>query len=155
MDHLKPSTLQVNFNLVDQRAKINGLFDKCLETNTGLIIRTPLCFGFLTGQYSSDSKFEDSDHRSMWSMEQIARWANSPSMFDLDGGGNAKQTPAQIALRFCLSYSAVSTAIPGMLSELEVEENVLASDLGVFSDEQLRNLEAVYEQNDFFIPKAQ
>lgn len=151
---LNPAALQVNFNLVDQRAKTNGLISKCLETKTGLIIRTPLCFGFLTGLYAPDSKFANSDHRSTWSVEQIARWADSPAMFELDALECDRQTPAQMALRFCLSYSGVTTAIPGMLSQSEVEENVLASEMGPFSTEELVVLETVYKENEFFIPRS-
>ena len=75
-------------------------------------------------------------------------------MFVLDALEGTRQTPAKMALRFCLSYPGVSTAIPGMLSQPKVEENVLPSDLGSFSQEELAVLEAVYEKNEFFIPRS-
>ena len=73
-------------------------------------------------------------------------------MFVLDSLEGTRQTPAKMALRFCLSYPGVSTAIPGMLSQTEAEENVLASDLGSFSQEELAILEAVYERMIFSYP---
>ena len=73
-------------------------------------------------------------------------------MFVLDSLEGTRQTPAKMALRSCLSYPGVSTAIPGMLSQTEVEENVLASELGSFSQEELAVLEAVYERMFFSYP---
>ena len=73
-------------------------------------------------------------------------------MFVLDSLEGTRQTPAKMALRFCLSYPGVSTAIPGMLSQTEAEENVLPSDLGSFSQEELAILEAVYERMIFSYP---
>ena len=67
--------LQVNFNLLDQRAVANGLFDLCSERNVGVIVRTPLVFGFLTGRYSAAEDFDPSDHRRRWRPEKIVRWS--------------------------------------------------------------------------------
>ena len=68
--------IQVNFNLVDQRAQEIGLFDLCLQTGAGIIGRTPLCFGFLSGAYSAEAEFQPNDHRSGRSPEQINKWTD-------------------------------------------------------------------------------
>jgi len=143
--------IQVNFNMIDQRALENGLLDFCKDENVGVIIRTPLCFGFLTGAYSNKNSFEDTDHRSKWSAEQIDVWANAYNKFEAGITEHQKQTPAQIALRFCLSYSSISSIIPGMLTTKHVEENIAASDLGPFSQEQYQYIEDMYKKNEFFI----
>lgn len=146
--------IQVNFNLVDQRALGNGLFDLCRKRGVGVVVRTPLCFGLLTGRYSPESRFGPGDHRSSWSCAQMARWASAGSLFASALTENGEQTPAQIALRFCLSYPTVSTVIPGMLTKKEVEENVLASELGEFSGDELRKFEQIYWENTFFVGKG-
>jgi aryl-alcohol dehydrogenase-like predicted oxidoreductase len=145
--------LQVNFNLVDQRALESGLFERCLQEGVGVICRTPLCFGFLTGKYASDSRFDTSDHRSVWSADQVKRWAEAAWMFETAVADRTRQTQAQVALRFCLSYAAVSTVIPGMLTSEQVEENVLASELGALSEIERREMERIYLQNTFFVSK--
>ncbi len=142
--------LQANFNLLDQRVLETGLLDLCASERIGLIIRTPLCFGFLTGAYSSDTPFDPSDHRGRWPEEQRARWAKAYRLFT-EVCGAQEQTPAQLALRFCLSYEGVSTVIPGMLTQEHVEENVLASALGRLDGEQLRRVEQIYAQEKFFV----
>lgn len=143
--------IQVNFNLVDQRALQNGLFDLCREKGVGVIVRTPLCFGFLTGAYPPDSEFDASDHRSSWPPEQIKRWASAGRLFSSAVAGTQGQTEAQMALRYCLSYESVSTVIPGMLTEGQVDENLPASQMGPFSEAELCNIERIYRDNNFFV----
>jgi aryl-alcohol dehydrogenase-like predicted oxidoreductase len=145
-------SIQVNFNLADQRARLNGLFDLCRKKGVGVIVRTPLCFGFLTGQYSETSKLSESDHRRKWSVEQVGLWNNASKLFD-DFLGREKQTKAQFALRFCLSYDAVSTVIPGMLTVAQVEENAASSKLGALPAGDLKSVESLYARHDFFIQK--
>lgn len=147
-------SIQVNFNMVDQRALQNGLMDLSLTEGVGMIGRTPLCFGFLTGKYSAESQFGSNDHRSAWPAEQVALWAKADRLFSSLWQGEAC-TNAQMALRFCLSYPAVSTVIPGMLSRLQVEENVLASDAGPLGEHMRLQIERTYQDNRFFIGRSQ
>jgi aryl-alcohol dehydrogenase-like predicted oxidoreductase len=147
---LQVSCLQVNFSMVDQRARECGLLDLCRSRGVGVIVRTPLCFGFLSGQYQSDSHFEATDHRNRWPAAQIARWAEASSVFDPAFASSAGQTAAQKALRFCLSEPAVCTAIPGMMSVAHVDENAAASDLGALRSAEITAIHGIYEQHSFF-----
>jgi len=146
-----PKVIEVNFNLADQRARQNGLLDLCANRQAGCIIRTPLCFGFLTGQFAADTAFGPADHRRRWSHEQRQRWADAGRAFSAAVTPVAGQTPAQVALRFCLSYPGVSTAIPGMLTASHVDDNAGASCLGPLSLEERRRIEELYEQHRFFL----
>ena len=53
------------------------LLNLCVKNNIGIIIRTPLAFGFLTGKYRSDNNFDIGDHRAKWSKDQIDKWSNA------------------------------------------------------------------------------
>ena len=143
--------IQVNFNLVDQRAHEIGLFDLCRREGAGVIGRTPLCYGFLSGAYSAGAIFQSNDHRSGRSPEQIKKWTDANSLFKPVFSQDPNQTLAQLALRFCLSYEAVSSVIPGMLSCSEVEENAMASHLGPLPKGTLDGLERIYQANTFFV----
>jgi aryl-alcohol dehydrogenase-like predicted oxidoreductase len=143
-----PDAIEVNFNLADQRAVQNGLFERCAHQGIGVIVRTPLCFGFLTGAFASQESFEASDHRRRWSPEQRARWNEATELFR---AGAAVQTPAQFALRFCLSHAGVNTTIPGMLCAEHVDENAAASELGPLSSNELSRIGALYESQTFFL----
>jgi aryl-alcohol dehydrogenase-like predicted oxidoreductase len=150
LDRLSLDAVQVNFNLADQRAKTSGLLARCAALGVGVIVRTPLCFGFLTGAYAA-GEFAEGDHRARWSAEQRAAWSSAPATFAaiLARGGSA--TPAQQALRFVLSHPAVSTAIPGMLTVAHVEENAAAGELAPFSAEVLAEVERAYAGQAFFV----
>ena len=145
-------SIQINFNLIDQRALFNGLFDECANYGVGVIGRTPLCFGFLTGKYSSKDKYPTSDHRSMWSLDQIDRWANAIKLFTDKNVDQFCETPTQVALRYCLSYpSIISTTVPGMLTEDHVLENTITSKLGPLPDHIIEEFKQIYRDNEFFI----
>lgn len=143
--------LQVNFNLLDQRAIEDGLFDLCRRHNVGVIVRTPLCFGFLTGHYSALDRLDPSDHRNRWNLAQREKWAGAYRLFTSALQAPVPQTPAQFALRFCLSVPAVSTVIPGMLTAQHVEENVEASEMGELLEEEQAAIMGIYHQHDFFV----
>jgi len=145
--------LQVNFNLTDQRALSSGLFDLCRRRQVGVIVRTPLCFGFLTGKYSSARGFDAKDHRSRWSPEQLQRWESANRAFQFLFEANPDDSPAQLALRFCLSFDAVSTIIPGMLTDAHVRENAAASNRGLLSAEQIKQAVQVGATTEFFVRK--
>lgn len=142
--------VQVNFNLLDQRVLQSGLLDFCRSREVGVIVRTPLCFGFLTGATAAEGPFEPTDHRSRWSIEQRALWVEGYRLFQ-SVLAQEDQTPAQMALRFCLSYPAVSTVIPGMMRPEHVLEDVGASLLGGLTPAQLETLQRIYQGQRFFI----
>lgn len=139
--------LQVNFNLIDQRPKENGLFDLAKLTGTGIIIRTPLVFGFLTGRFIDNLNFAKSDFRTKYPKEQLARWANSSALFSFL---YKNKTSVQASIRFCLDYDAVSTVIPGMLNVEEVKENLVSSDLLPLSSNEHKLINQVYNKHEFF-----
>lgn len=142
--------VQVNLSLIDQRSIDNGLMDVCAAHGSGLIARTPLCYGFLTGRLDDRATFGAGDHRLRWPQAQLKRWSQAPADFEqirsLD-----RQSHAQFALRFCLSYPAVTSVIAGMLMPEEVDENVTASDLGPLTDAQRAAAEAIYREREYFV----
>lgn len=146
--------IQVNFNMIDQRARENGLLALCSDRGIGVIARTPLCFGFLSGKYSVKQDFGPFDHRSKWSSAQIECWADAYRLFvgAVKNGGD--HTPAQLALRYCLSSPGVSTVIPGMLTNAHVEENAAASDLGAIPGAELHRIGEIYDRHSFFEQSA-
>jgi len=144
--------VQVNFNLIDQRVLDNNLLKVCNSNNVGVIVRTPFCFGFLTGGVNADTEFGGEDHRVKWSYQQKKTWADAVGLFNhfVDVKGCSL---SQFALKFCLSYNAVSTVIPGMMNMDEVKENVASCNIPVFSRGELSEIYRIYSDNDFMIEK--
>lgn len=150
----RPDCLQVNMNLMDQRAATNGLLDKAAECDVGLIIRTPLCFGMLATGPETVWNFPPEDHRSRWPQPQIRCWQEGSRLFMESVAESGKCTPAQVALRFCLSFPGVSTTIPGILTPAQAGENAAASDLGPLGAADLDAIAAVYAGNSFFVKRT-
>ncbi len=147
------NVVQVNFNMIDQRAIDNGLFEIAKIFNTGIIVRTPLVFGYLSGSLTGNEQFQGVDHRANWPKEQLNRWANAPQLFtSLNEGKN--RTYAQLALRFCLSDAAASTVIPGMMNVKEVEENVKTVDLPPLNFTEIAQIKQIYQNNCFYDKSA-
>ncbi len=142
--------VQVNFNLIDQRAIASGLFTLCGQRRAGIIVRTPLVFGYLTGRYTANDDFDLADHRRRWNPEQREQWASAHRLFQDLLDTDSRQTPAQFALRYCLSFPEVSTVIPGMLTQQHVSENVAASNLGALAPEIREKVMDIYRKHDFF-----
>jgi aryl-alcohol dehydrogenase-like predicted oxidoreductase len=143
--------VQVNFNLIDQRALYDGLFDLASEKNVGVINRTPLVFGFLTRKLTGKEQFDKGDHRANWPKDQLERWADAAQLFDFLQADGAR-TPIQAALRFCLDQPSVSVVIPGMLNKAHVIENV--DSVPPLSQEELANISRIYKENDFYDKEA-
>jgi aryl-alcohol dehydrogenase-like predicted oxidoreductase len=145
--------LQVNFNLVDRRALDCGLFEFATRRSIGIIARTPLSFGFLTGRYAADGAFHSHDHRSRWSREQRRLWASAPEQFAALAAALPGQSAAQFALRHCLSYACVSAAIPGMLTHAHVDENARAGDLPPLGEAELARIAEIAGRGSFFVER--
>ena len=147
------SAVQVNFNLIDQRAIDNGFLAYAAEKQIGVIARTPLCFGYLTGKLTGKITFKGIDHRSNWPADQLKRWAAAPDLFAFLNNGNDR-TPAQLALRFCLDHPSVSTVIPGMMHRREVTEDAAAVDIHPLERDELERIKLIYKNHTFFDKKA-
>jgi aryl-alcohol dehydrogenase-like predicted oxidoreductase len=147
IDEFNFNVVEVNFNLIDQRALENGLFTRAGKDKLGLIIRTPLTFGYLTGKLRGDEQFQSTDHRANWPKDQLKRWANAPQLFSFLFEGKSR-TPAQMALRFCLDFEVVSTVIPGMMNVWEVLENVMASDVPSLTVQEMDLIMLIYKEKE-------
>jgi aryl-alcohol dehydrogenase-like predicted oxidoreductase len=141
-----PACVQVNFNLGDLRALRGGLFDACRGRGIGVIVRTPLAAGFLTGQLGADETFDESDHRRRYDAGTRARWIEAVRLLNPVFADAPEATPAQNAIRFCLSFDAVSSVIPGMMRISDVQEDLAATRLPRLQAPELREVEAIHDR---------
>src|SRR5208283_4051196 len=132
-------SVQVIYNIFDQSPE-DELFPYCQKNGISVIVRVPFDEGSLTGKITPDTTFPEGDFRNMYfsgGRKQEA-WERVLAIVQ-DLGISLDELP-EIALRFCLSHSAVSTIIPGMRSTKHVAANNAASDAGPLSKEMLRKL---------------
>ncbi|MCF8479502.1 MAG: aldo/keto reductase [Rhodospirillum sp.] len=142
--------VQVNLNMIDQRAVENGLLSLCHRRGIGVIARTPLCFGYLTGRLTGQDHFPGQDHRANWPDDQLSRWAGAPGLFDALHGPASGRTAAQLALLYCLAQPGVATVIPGMMTQQQMEENLVAATLPPLTEAELDRITTIYRANTFY-----
>lgn len=145
--------VQANFNMMDVRAESSGLFAEAEARGVGFIARTPLCFGFLTGMIRRDSVFPEGDHRRGWSRDQLDNWIDGAADLLEAVGSRPGEEGAHAALRFCLSFPAISSVIPGILMPAEADSNAAASALGPLSQDAVSRVLEINRRRDFFVPR--
>lgn len=132
--------IQVRYNLMEREAE-KVLFPKALKYGTGVIVRIPILFGFLTGKFDANSKFGEDDHRRMnLSAEKLSTYLKELEKLKPLYEKYPDQSMAQVSLRFCISHPACTLAIPGAKTSEQVIDNCRASDLGSLSEEDLEVL---------------
>lgn len=119
--------VQCNLSMMDVRAVECGLLERAAAQGVAVIARTPLCFGFLSGQYDDGTSFAADDHRARWPRPQLRAWSEGARQLRA-AAGQVEEDGAMTALRFCLSFTAVACTIPGMLDPAQVAANIPAGD---------------------------
>ena len=137
----KPDCLQVTYNIFSFRAE-QQLFHKAFETGCAIIAREPLANGFLTGKYETHPQFGAGDFRKNWPIEHIQ--ARSEAARKLNFLDKAEQRSlGQAAIQYALADRAVSTAIVGMKTADQVEENLAAVDKPALTMTELKQINAL------------
>ena len=121
--------IQVRYNLLEREAE-KVLFPMALKYGTGVIVRIPLLFGFLSGKFKTDARFGDNDHRRLnLSPQKLEAYLADLKRYQPLFDEYPEHTMAQLSLRFCIAHPACHTVIPGGKTPEQVRENVVASDL--------------------------
>lgn len=156
LEHSDLQSLQIIFNLLRQRP-IEALFDKALAQQVGIIVRLPLASGMLSGKFSKDTAFAETDHRNYNKDGEAFSVGETFSGIAFDKGleivETLKQsvpegmTMAQFAMRWILDHEAVTTIIPGASSASQVTQNARVSQLPVVDQAVHEALFAYYESD--------
>jgi aryl-alcohol dehydrogenase-like predicted oxidoreductase len=147
------SSLQIIFNIFRQKP-IFELFDRATELGVAVIVRLPLSSGLLGGKMSRETTFAATDHRSFnrdgASFNVGETFSGIPFEVGLDVVEEFRplvpegMTMAQMALRWCLDFPAVSTVIPGAKRPDQARANAAASDFAPLSRELHERLHEIY-----------
>ena len=130
--------VQVIYNIFDQNP-VDELFPACEQYDVGVIARVPFDEGTLTGNITLDSTWPEGDWRNTYFVEENLR-SSVAHVEPLRKLVPSESTLAEMALRFILSNSSVSTTIPGMRKLSHVEANISTSDQGPLEPSLLKSL---------------
>ena len=147
------ASLQVIFNIFRQKP-LTELFGEARHRGVALIVRLPLASGLLSGKMTRETTFDANDHRSYNRDGQKFNVGETFAGLRFEKGVELADalkplvptgmTMAQMALRYCLDFEAVSTVIPGAKSPEQSKENAAVSNLRGLSDELHERLRTFY-----------
>ena len=149
-------SVQIIFNIFRQRPA-ELFFPEAQRRQVGILARVPLASGLLTGKLSPASKFAADDHRTFNRHGESFDRGETFSGLDYETGLRAVealrplvppgQTMAQMALRWILTFPAVTCAIPGAKRPQQAEENILAASLPPLPVTTMTAIDKLYTQS--------
>ena len=155
VEHTGVAALQIIFNIFRQKP-VHGLFAAARAKNVGLIVRLPLASGLLGGKLTRQTAFAASDHRVYNRDGQKFNVGETFAGLPFETGLEladalrplvpAGWTMADLALRWCLDFDAVTTLIPGAKSPEQARANTRAAALPPRGAELHVRLAAFYER---------
>jgi len=149
------ASLQIIFNLFRQKP-IAALFNAARVRGTAFIVRLPLASGLLAGKFTAATRFPASDHRNYNRDGQAFNvgetfaglpFARGVALADtLRPLVPAGLTMAEMALRWCLDYDAISVIIPGAKNADQARANARVSSLPPLPRELHQQLADFYQR---------
>ena len=131
-------SIQLVFNVFRQKP-LDEFFKLAKEKKVAIIARGPLASGMLGGDFNSETKFAENDHRNYNIKGEAFDIGDTFSGIDFSKGliavDKLKQilpknySISQLALKWILMHDAVSVVIPGAVNPKQVENNCAVSDL--------------------------
>lgn len=154
--------LQTVYNILEQdpgRSFLNAVTESSSQSienensyDVGLMVRVPDASGLLTGKITEKTILNQNDHRNYrkkeWVIEALKKIENIKSIAE-----NKDWTIPQLAIKFILSQKPISIVIPTILSNDELEIFSEMSDGTYLKEEELKQINQLYE-NNFYVPQS-
>jgi len=149
------AALQIIFNIFRQKP-VHVLFDTVRRNGVALIVRLPLASGLLGGRMTKATTFAADDHRTFnrdgQSFNVGETFAGLPFEKGVDLADALRPlvppglSMAELALRWCLDFEAVSVIIPGAKNPAQAKANAQAALYAPLGAERHVKLTAFYER---------
>lgn len=137
--------LQMIYNALEQDPG-RDLIETARETGTSLFVRVPHSSGMLEGKYDENTTFAKNDHRRhrprAWLLEGVKKVEKLS--FLTEGG---ERTLGQAALKFCLATPEITSTLPNIYDEEQLEEFAAAPDTPDLTDEEFARINELYDTN--------
>jgi aryl-alcohol dehydrogenase-like predicted oxidoreductase len=142
-------SFQVIFNIFDQKPT-ERLFPFCKKNNISIIARVPFDEGALTGNISPNTDFPVGDFRNNYfrgTRKVEVKLRIDSIMNDVKTEVNSM---AEAALRYVISFDAITSVIPGMRKEKNLLANIASVKKGPLSAELLKELKTHKWNKNFY-----
>jgi aryl-alcohol dehydrogenase-like predicted oxidoreductase len=120
----RPEAMQMEYNILEQETE--DVFAKAKAAGMGVISRVPLKRGFLSGRFSETYEFAEGDRRTRILSPETMRKFQTRLNSLRDVAAELSRSPAEVAIRFCVSNPDVTTVIPGIRTPKQAKEDAAA-----------------------------
>lgn len=134
--------LMITYNLLSQ-APAQDLFPYAAQRDVGIIARSPLGNGLLTGKYRASSAFPEDDHRSHRGADWLRTGVEKVERYRFLARDENRPL-AVSALAFVLANQDVASVVVGARSPEQLAENLGASETQLSAEEleQIRSIDS-------------
>lgn len=136
------NVLQVIYSIFRQQNE--EIFPEAQAQGVGIVARTSLESGFLTGKYKPGHSFSGSDHRQRWSKQRLEIILSHVADVEQLAVKPPYETLSQVALRFALDTPGIDSIIPGAKNSDQLRSNLSILDLPPLDEAVYNELKARY-----------
>ncbi len=130
------AAVQTVYNILEQNPG-NLLIEEAAKNNVGILVRVPDASGILTGKVNAETKISEKDHRSVRSGDWVKEALKKVDQLMPIATRNGLNI-TELAIKFILSQNSVSSVLPTVISEEEIEMFSAMSD-GKYLNEHDKN----------------
>jgi len=145
MRHRDIASLQIIHNMLEQHPGAD-FFPDARAHEVGLLVRVPHSSGMLEGKYTADTVFPANDHRRhrprSWLINGIQKIETLKFLTE-----NRVQTLGQVAIKFILAASSVTSVLPNIYDAEQLREFATAPDLPNLTADDLHRIEELETAN--------
>jgi len=144
MDRKNVSAVQTVYNILEQTPG-NQLIENAAKKNVGILVRVPDASGILTGKVNADTKIDEKDHRSVRKGEWIRASLKKVEQLRPIAERNGLNI-TELAIKFILSKNAVSSVLPTVIDESEIESFASMSDGSYLPMSDMKEIDEIHNQ---------
>lgn len=152
----KVASVQIILNAFRQKP-LEAVLPAAQEADKAIIARVPLASGLLSGRYTKETTFAETDHRNFNRHGEAFDVGETFAGVDFDTGVDAaaefaelaKQAglePSTAALAWAVQQNGVSTVIPGARNPEQAQKNADAANAETLSTEFLDSVRDLYDR---------
>jgi myo-inositol catabolism protein IolS len=136
-------TLQLPFSLLEPEP-MRSVLPRLRAAGKGVIARSVLREGFLTGKFAADAAFDPkTDVRSAYSRVEVAR--RVAQVRRLDFLGRHAESLTEAAIRYAISFDGIGTAIIGTKNAVQARQNFSVANARALPAEVLERVARIQE----------
>jgi aryl-alcohol dehydrogenase-like predicted oxidoreductase len=138
------TAVQTVYNILEQNPG-NTLIEEAEKNNVGILVRVPDASGILTGKVNAQTKISEKDHRSVRSGDWVQEALRKVDQLMPIAKRNSLNI-TELAIKFILSQNAVSSVLPTVVSEEEIEMFCAMSDGKYLGDSDKNEIVGLFNQ---------